>query len=78
MEETVEDKLLDLYGISIAEAKYYWSDTLYINVLKQKITMAKKLQKKLLDAPLMTKDRNRINRIGKSITHNYMLLKEIE
>ena len=76
--EKPEDRLLDLYGISKSEAKMYWSATTYRSVLSDKIEKSKKLQAKLLLAPMLQREQGRIERIGKAIAHNYGLLKEIE
>lgn len=72
-----EDKLLDLYGISQAEAVYYWHDKLYTEVLKDKIEKAKKLQGKLMNMSMLKKDTARIKRIGDDIAANSNLLREV-
>ena len=73
-----EDRLLDLYGISKAEARFHWNAKIYNEVLKSKIKMAQKLQSKLLDYPLKSKDSARIKRIGDAVVFNQELLKEVE
>ncbi len=73
----IEDKLLDLYGISKAEAKHYWFATSYIGVLKDKVCKAERLKKKLVDSPMMTRDNLRIARLTKAINFNEELLLEV-
>ena len=73
----IEDKLLDLYGISQAEATYYWKDLMYIEALRDKVDKATKLQKKLMDMPMLKRDLQRIARIGEDIAKNNILLREI-
>ena len=73
----IEDKLLDLYGISQAEATFYWKDLMYVEALRDKVDKAKKLQAKLLKAPMMKRDISRIKRIGDAIVHNNMLISEV-
>ena len=66
-----------LYAISQSEATYYWKDMTYIQVLRDKIAKATKLQKKLMDMPMLKRDSQRIKRIGEDIARNNLLLKEI-
>ena len=73
----IEDKLLDLYGISQAEATYYWKDLMYVEALRDKVDKAKKLQSKLLKVPMMKRDVPRIKRIGDAIVHNNLLINEV-
>ena len=76
--EKITDKLKDLYGIDKDVAKVYWRASLYVDVLKDKLERAKKLQAKLMEEPMMKRDTNRIGRIGNAIAHCTMLLKEIQ
>ena len=73
----MNDKLQDLYGLEDSQAVMLWKDGRYVDVLQSKIDMAKTLQKKLMEAPMLKRDTPRINRIGKSIVHNLKLLKEV-
>ena len=76
-EESINKRLLDIYGISSSEAAYYWKDMTYIEALRSKIEKAKKLQAKLLKVPMMKRDISRIKRIGDAIVHNNMLISEV-
>ena len=76
-EESINKRLLDLYGISQAEATYYWKDLMYVEALRDKVDKAKKLQKKLMDIPMLKRDSQRIARIGEDIAKNNILLREI-
>ena len=67
-----------IYGITKAEAKELWYDKPYREVLSNKISLAQKLQSELIKEPMMKRDQNRITAIGKSISHNFCLIKEIE
>ena len=78
MKYETDGKIRDLYGISECEAVMLWKDGLYVNVLRHKIALAKELQKKLLEAPMMKRDSKRINRIGEAIAFNHRLIKEVE
>ena len=73
----MQDKLQDLYGLEDSQAVMLWKDGRYVDVLQSKIDMAKALQKKLMEVPMLKRDTPRINRIGKSIVHNLKLLKEV-
>ena len=77
MDEAINRKLTDLYGISKAEAKYYWIGRTYLEVLQHKIELGNKLQKKLLDTHLMKRDGARVTRVGNELATNYNLLREI-
>ena len=72
-----KDQLLDLYGISKAEARHYWQATLYVDVLRDKIAKANKLMSKLIDVDMLIRDSQRIKRIDDSITFNLVLLDEV-
>ena len=76
-EESINKRLLDIYGISASEATYYWKDMTYIEALRNKIDKATKLQKKLMDMPMLKRDSQRIKMIGEDIARNNLLLKEI-
>jgi len=73
----VEDKLLDLYGISEAEARHHWFGAKYVDVLYSKKRMAEKLRGKLMDYPMMDRDDQRIRRISEAIKFNEELLSEV-
>ena len=73
----ISDKLLDLYGISFAEAKLYWRDAKYIDVLKDKITKGERLKTKLVDVNMMIRDMEHIKRVSKAIQFNTNLLLEV-
>ena len=77
MKHKIENKLQDLYGLEDSQAVMLWKDGRYVDVLQSKIDMAKALQKKLMEVPMLKRDTPRINRIGKSIVHNLKLLKEV-
>ena len=77
MKYKIENKLQDLYGLEDSQAVMLWKDGRYVDVLQSKIDMAKALQKKLMEVPMLKRDTPRINRIGKSIVHNLKLLKEV-
>ena len=74
----VEDKLLDLYGISKAEAKHYWLDAKYIDVLQDKINRATKLKGKLVDVHYTRRDNHRIMRVSKAIDVYEQMLEEMK
>ena len=76
-EESINKRLLDIYGISSSEATYYWKDLMYVEALRDKVEKAKKLQSKLLKVPMMKRDISRIKRIGDAIVHNNMLINEV-
>ncbi len=68
---------LYLYGISRAEARTYWSASLYTHVLRDKIAKADKLVKKLLAVDKMVRDSVRIQAVQKSQSFNQSLLDEV-
>ncbi len=73
----IEDQLLDLYDISKIEARLHWQTKLYVDVLKDKIKKATKLNEKLVNIDMMIRDDQRIKRVCDSINFNSMLLEEI-
>lgn len=77
MKEIVKVKLLDLYAISPAEAKFHWLGKPYESVLKDKIEKAEKLKRKLLDVDMMKRDNSRITRVAKAVSFNKELLNEL-
>ena len=73
----IENKLIDLYGISKAEAKHFWFAKLYVEVLVDKINKGTRLRDKLLEVDMKDRDSARVKRVVDAIAHNRMLLQEV-